>query len=72
MKVKGSVLWIVSSATCALLAIFGLLVLMPIKESQLGFLLFFVVIILLWISSVTLLVSLLCWVASKAFPLKKV
>lgn len=66
---RRSVVWIVASAMIALLTLGGLYALGPLN-SEIPTSRFFLGIILatlFWISFVTLLVSLLCWIASKVF-----
>lgn len=70
MKIKRSILWTVGSAIFALLAFSGFRALQPINHVS-NMLIFFISLflcVMLWVSYVTLLVSLLCWAASVVFP----
>jgi hypothetical protein len=72
MKIKCSILWTVGSAISALLAFSGFRSLQPINYVS-NMLIFFISLfmcVMLWVSYVTLLVSLLCWAACAIFPYK--
>lgn len=72
VKIKRPILWIAGSAFAAVLSMGGFaLTRNNCKQNEAGFLLLVIAGTALWLSSVTLLVSLLCWMASGIFPSRK-